>query len=125
MPTCWNTQKAVCMELYDRIVPQMVDVELRRGTAVLFPGSWAESPISAGRGAWSVSSWPWVRTRWTGIPTMDGMAAASCYTKKEVLSGLLKACYPAKDDAKDPGPLLGGTKSGSRLVEVAMYATVD
>ena len=46
------------------------------------------------------------------------------YTKKEVLSGLLKACYPAKDDTpKTLGQLLGGTKiRESRLVEVAMYA---
>lgn len=115
----------LCMELYDRIVPQMVDVELRRGDS--------ETCYSRFMGGitYICGARYLVRILMAlGKDTLDRNSyygwygGSRIYTKKEVLSGLLKACYPAKDDTpKTLGQLLGGTKiRESRLVEVAMYA---
>lgn len=111
-------------ELYDAIVPVLVDIELRRGEA--------ETEVS-----WDMSGITYIR----GISYLvrilmalgkDPLSRDAYYSwyyrsgngKKEVLSRLLKACYPAEgDDGKALAKELKGTSiKADRLVEVAMYA---
>lgn len=111
-------------ELYDSIVPVMVDTELRRGEA--------ETIFSTDiPGITYIQGIPYlVRILMAlGKDTLGREAYYSWYygsskTKKEVLSGLLKACYPLDGETgQDLGKALKGTSiKESRLVEVAMYA---
>ncbi len=111
-------------ELYDSIVPVMVDVELRRGEAeTVFSGDMS--------GITYIQGIPYlVRILMAlGNDTLGREAYYSWYSstsrvKKEVLSGLLKSCYPLEgEDGAALKKTLKGTKiKESRLVEVAMYA---
>lgn len=114
----------ILRELYDAMVPVMVDTELRRGEA--------ETVFSEDvRGI----------TYITGIDCLirilkalgkDPLGRESYYywyysaknTKREVLSRLLKACYPIPgENGETLGKALKGTAiKTERLVEVAMYA---
>lgn len=121
-----HTQEGrLCKEIYDKIVPQMVDVELRRGDS--------ETCYSRFMGGitYICGTRYLVRILMAlGKDTLDRNSyygwygGSRIYTKKEVLSGLLKSCYPAEDDTpKTLGQLLKETEiRESRLVEVAMYA---
>lgn len=116
----------ICREIYDRLVPEMVDAELRRGDS--------ETAYSQFMGG--ITYIPGVRylvriLMALGKDTLDRNSyygwhygGSRIYSKKEVLSGLLKACYPAPGDTSQTlGEMLAGTKiQESRLVEVAMYA---
>jgi len=111
-------------ELYDAIVPVMVDVELRRGEAET-PFSPYMSGITFIRGTGYL-----VRILMAlGKDTLGREAYYSWYysssnTKRDVLSRLLKNCYPEewacgetlKEALKDT------SIKKERLVEVAMYA---
>lgn len=111
-------------ELYDTIVPLMVDTELRRGEA--------ETVFSADmRGITYIRGIKYlIRILMAlGKDTLGRESYYSWYyssdhTKKEVLSRLLKACYPAKEDNGDvlAGALQNTSIKTERLVEVAMYA---
>ena len=115
----------LCRELYDRIIPQMVDVELRRGDSETCYSKFMN-------GITYICGAPYlVRILMAlGKDPLDRNSYYGWYggnrihTKKEVLSGLLKSCYPAEDDTPQTlSRLLKGTKiRESRLVEVAMYA---
>lgn len=111
-------------ELYDTIVPVMVDTELRRGEA--------ETVFSA-----DISGITYIKgieylirilmalgKDTLGRETYYSWYYSSNYTKREVLSRLLKVCYPAKgDDGQALRKALKGTSiREDRLVEVAMYA---
>ena len=121
-----HTQEGrLCKELYDKIVPQMVDAELRRGDS--------ETCYSRFMGGitYICGARYLVRILMAlGKDTLDRNSyygwygGSRIYTKKEVLSGLLKSCYPAEDDTPETlGQLLKETEiKESRLVEVAMYA---
>lgn len=121
-----HTQEGrLCKEIYDKIVPQMVDVELRRGDS--------ETCYSRFMGGitYICGTRYLVRILMAlGKDTLDRNSyygwygGSRIYTKKEVLSGLLKSCYPAEDDTPETlGQLLKETEiKESRLVEVAMYA---
>ncbi|RJW37661.1 DUF4132 domain-containing protein [Clostridiales bacterium TF09-2AC] len=121
-----HTQEGrLCKEIYDKIVPQMVDVELRRGDS--------ETCYSRFMGGitYICGARYLVRILMAlGKDTLDRNSyygwygGSRIYTKKEVLSGLLKSCYPAEDDTPETlGQLLKETEiKESRLVEVAMYA---
>lgn len=110
-------------ELYSEIIPVIVDTELRRGEAeTIF--SEDMSGVSYIQGTEYL-----VRILMAlGKDTLGRDAYYSWYftkqTKKDVLSRLLRACYPSENDSG--GTLkaaLKGTKiSQNRLVEVAMYA---
>lgn len=115
----------ICREIYDRLVPAMVDTELRRGDSET-----AYSQFMSG-----ITYIPGVRylvriLMAMGKDTLDRNSyygwhyGGRIYSKKEVLSGLLKACYPAPGEtSRTLGDMLAGTKiKESRLVEVAMYA---
>lgn len=111
-------------ELYQTIVPVMVDTELRRGEA--------ETVFSQDiTGITYITGIPYfVRIlKALGKDTLGREAYyswyyAAGYTKKEVLSHLLKSCYPAKEDHAEA--LKEALKStdikAERLVEAAMYA---
>lgn len=111
-------------ELYDAIIPVMVDTELRRGEA--------ETVFSADMGGITyIQGIPYlIRILMAlGKDTLSRETYYSWYyssnnTKKEVLSRLLKACYPAQgDNGETLGKALKGTSiKAGRLVEVAMYA---
>ncbi|MDE6517500.1 MAG: hypothetical protein K2L18_06615, partial [Acetatifactor sp.] len=115
-------------ELYDAIVPVMLDTELRRveastefsmaiggisyirGTEYLIRILMALGNDTLGRETWDTrSSWKY---------------ALGSHTRKEVLCHLLKASYPAQDDngATLKQRLKGTSIKEGRLVEVAMYA---
>ncbi len=111
-------------ELYDKIVPVMVDTELRRGEG--------ETVFSE-----DMSGITYIRgidyfvriLKALGKDTLGRDAYYVWYdsygdAKKEVLSRLLKACYPAKGDhAKALAAALKNTNiKAERLVEAAMYA---
>lgn len=111
-------------ELYEAIVPMMVDTELRRGEGeTIF--SEDMSGITYIRGIPCL-----IRILMAlGKDTLGRKAYYSWYyatsnTKREVLSRLLKACYP---DEGENGKALekalkGSSIKANRLVEVAMYA---
>lgn len=111
-------------ELYQTIVPVMVDTELRRGEA--------ETVFTP-----DISGITYI----TGIPYFVRILKAlgndtlgreayyswyytSAYSKKDVLSRLLKSCYPAREDqAQGLKEALESTGiKAERLVEAAMYA---
>ncbi len=111
-------------ELYDAIIPVFVDMELRRGEA--------ETPVSADMIGVSYIQGIDYLVRILMALGKDPLSRETYYswyyssrnTKKEVLSLLLKSCYPAKgDDGKALKAALKGTSiKADRLVEVAMYA---
>ncbi|NBH71407.1 DUF4132 domain-containing protein [Clostridiaceae bacterium] len=111
--------------MYDRIVPQLVDTELRRGEAET-EFSWDMRGVSYISGTNYL-----VRILMAlGKDTLSRDAYYSYYysgntrSKKDVLSSLLKACYPQKGETgEDLRAALKGTHiKEPRLVEVAMYA---
>ncbi|MCM1044090.1 MAG: DUF4132 domain-containing protein [Candidatus Gastranaerophilales bacterium] len=114
----------ILREIYDAVVPVIVDTELRRGE-----GETAFSEDVRGI------------TYLTGVDSLvrilkalgkDTLGRESYYswyyaaqnTKREVLSRLLKACYPLPGESGETlGKALKGTAiKTERLVEVAMYA---
>ncbi len=111
-------------ELYDSIVPVMVDVELRRGEAET-PFSPYMSGITFIRGTGYL-----VRILMAlGKDTLGREAYYSWYysasnTKRDVLSRLLKNCYPEEGACGETlkAALSGTSIKKERLVEVAMYA---
>lgn len=116
---------AVCREIYDRIVPVMVDTELRRGDSeTVFSKSIHGIKAIFGT-AYLVRI-----LKALGKDTLDRQAYYGWYggnrlcTKRENLSGLLKCCYPAEGEtgADLAAGLKGAKIRESRLVEVAMYA---
>lgn len=111
-------------ELYDAIIPVMVDTELRRGEAeTVFSGD--INGITCIKGVEYL-----VRILMAlGKDTLGRESYYSWYYspgsgKREVLSGLLKSCYPGEeDDGQVLKKALKGTNiRADRLVEVAMYA---
>ncbi|MCI8417753.1 MAG: DUF4132 domain-containing protein [Lachnospiraceae bacterium] len=112
-------------EFYEGIVPVIVDMELRRGEA--------ETEVT-----WMVQGIDYIRGMDVLIRILmalgkDTLSRDSYYfwyyggrsqSKKEVLSRLLKVCYPAVGETgKDLTEALKKTKiKETRLVEVAMYA---
>lgn len=111
-------------KLYDSIVPVMVDTELRRGEAeTVFSEDIGGITYIEGIG-YLVRILMALGKDTLGRETYYSWYYSAVYTKKEVLSLLLKACYPAKgDDAKALGKALSQANiSAQRLVEVAMYA---
>ncbi len=111
-------------ELYDAIVPVMVDTELRRGEAET-PFSPYMSGITYIQGTGYL-----VRILMAlGKDTLGREAYYSWYysssgTKRDVLSRLLKNCYPEEgaDGETLKAALRGTSIKKERLVEVAMYA---
>lgn len=115
-------------ELYDAIVPVMLDTELRRGEA---PTDFSEEMggITYIRGTEYL-----IRIlRALGRDTLERETlhtryswehALSGHTRREVLCRLLKASYPAEEDdgAALKRSLKGTSIKADRLVEVAMYA---
>ncbi|MCI8662407.1 MAG: DUF4132 domain-containing protein [Hungatella sp.] len=111
-------------ELYETIVPVFVDMELRRGEA--------ETSVSADVIGISYIQGISYLVRILMALGKDPLSRETYYswyytsrnTKKDVLSLLLKSCYPAReDDGKALKAALKGTSiKADRLVEVAMYA---
>ncbi|MDE7310626.1 MAG: DUF4132 domain-containing protein [Eubacterium sp.] len=110
-------------ELYDAIVPLMVDTELRRGEA--------ETVFSEDIGGITYIAGTEYLVRILKALGKDTLGRDAYYTwysgnstKKEVLSCLLRSCYPAKEDtAETLAQALKGTSiRQERLVEAAMYA---
>lgn len=111
--------------LYHRFIPVLVDTELRRGEAeTIF--SWDMQGITYIQGIDYL-----VRILMAlGKDTLGRETYYSWYygsnnrSKREVLSGLLKACYPMEHETgADLKAALKGTQiEEKRLVEVAMYA---
>ncbi|MCI8586912.1 MAG: DUF4132 domain-containing protein [Lachnospiraceae bacterium] len=116
---------ALIRKLYDKIVPVLVDTELRRGEAET-EFSWdmrgvvyicgveylARILMALGKDPLDRNSYyGW----YYGVPKM---------TRREVLSGLLKACYPASSEtgADLRAAVKGARIQEERFVEVAMYA---
>lgn len=111
-------------QLYDTVIPVLVDIELRRGEA--------ETRVSG-----DMAGISYIR----GIPLLIRILMAlgkdplsrdayyywsynSDHSKRGVLSQLLKACYPADGDKGSvlKEALKGTSIKADRLVEVAMYA---
>lgn len=116
---------ALIRELYGDIVPWMVDRELRRGEA--------ETEFSHDiYGISYIRGIPYLKRilMALGRDTLGRNTYYSWYyssrevTKQEVLSHLLKVCYPAEgENGTDLKEALKGTSiKPARLVEVAMYA---
>lgn len=112
-------------QLYDQIVPVLVDVELRRGEAET-EFSWDMRGVSYICGVDYL-----VRILMAlGKDTLDRDSyyvwgyGGNKRSKKEVLSNLLKACYPGEHEtgADLKKALMGTSIKEPRLVEVAMYA---
>ncbi len=111
-------------ELYDAIVPLMVDTELRRGEA--------ETVFSADISGITYMQGVEYLVRILMALGKDTLGREAYYYwyyapghgKREVLSRLLKACYPAGVDngQKLKAALTGTNIKADRLVEVAMYA---
>lgn len=111
-------------ELYDAIVPVLVDTELRRGEA--------ETEVSCDMSGITYIQGVTYLVRILMALGKDPLSRDAYYSwyyrsgngKKEVLSRLLKACYPAEgDDGQRLKEALKGTSiKADRLVEVAMYA---
>lgn len=111
-------------ELYDLIVPLMVDVELRRGEAQTAFSEDMDG-ITYIRGIdYLIRILMALGKDTLGRDSYYSWYYSSKNTKKEVLSRLLKSCYPAKEDnGKALGEALKNTSiKADRLVEVAMYA---
>lgn len=114
-------------ELYDAIIPVILDTELRRGEAstefsmVIGGISYIRGTeylirilMALGNDTLERETWA-TRSSW-------GYALKN-HTRKEVLCHLLKATYPAQDDNGSilKGRLQGTNIKENRLVEVAMY----
>ena len=116
--------RKLIQELYDRIVPVIVDTELRRGEA--------ETPFSSYIVGIAYISGCEYLIRILMALGKDPLGRRTYYswyysasnTKQEVLSRLLKVCYPR--EGEDGNTLKAALESTSikkeRLVEVAMYA---
>ncbi len=112
-------------QLYEAIVPVMVDRELRRGEA--------ETEFSQDiYGIAYIRGIPWLKRILMALG-QDSLSRNTYYSwyysnrqaaKPEVLSHLLKVCYPAEgEDGRALKEALKGTSiKAARLVEVAMYA---
>lgn len=114
----------IIQELYDNIIPVILDTELRRGEA---PTEFSAET----RGISYIQGTEYlIRILMAlGKDTLERETYYSRYyssgqTKKEVLSHLLKSSYPVEDDnGKTLRQRLKGTSiKADRLVEVAMYA---
>lgn len=111
-------------ELYDTVIPVMVDTELRRGEG--------ETAFSADMDGityiegidYLIRILMALGKDTLGRKTYYFWYSSSNHTKKEVLSRLLKSCYPAgKDNGGALGQALKNTSiKTERLIEVAMYA---
>jgi len=111
-------------ELYDAIIPVLVDIELRRGEG--------ETRVSADMAGISYIRGIFWLVRILMALGRDTLSRDAYYywsysqdhSKRGVLSQLLKACYPAKgDNGRVLKKALEGTSiKADRLVEVAMYA---
>lgn len=111
-------------ELYDSIIPVLVDIELRRGEA--------ETRVSADMSGITYIQGIGYLVRILMALGKDPLSRDAYYSwyygggnsKKEVLSRLLKVCYPAKEDNGQvlKKALKGTSIKAERLVEVAMYA---
>lgn len=111
-------------ELYDAIVPLAVDTELRRGEA--------ETVFSADISGITYMQGAEYLARVLMALGKDKLGREAYYYwyyapshgKREVLSRLLKACYPSAGDngQKLKEALKGADIKADRLVEVAMYA---
>jgi len=111
-------------ELYDVVVPLMVDVELRRGEAQTIFSEDIDG-VTYIRGIdYLIRILMALGKDTLGRDSYYSWYYSSKHTKKEVLSRLLKSCYPEEgDDGKALGEALKGTSiKADRLVEVAMYA---
>lgn len=111
-------------ELYDAIIPMIMDTELRRGESP------TEFSLDIGGVTYVRGSEYLVRILMAlGNDTLSRETYYSWYyssgkTRKEVLSYLLKASYPAESDngAVLKQKIKGTSIKADRLVEVAMYA---
>ncbi len=111
-------------ELYDAVVPVMVDVELRRGEA--------ETPFSSYMSGITFIQGTGYLVRILMALGKDPLGREAYYswyysssnTKREVLSRLLKHCYPEEGASGETlkAALRGASIRKERLVEVAMYA---
>lgn len=117
----------ICREIYDRIIPGMVDTELRRGDSETVYSKFMNG-ITYIQGTryfvrilMALGQDTLDRNSYYGWYYSQGQRI---YTKKEVLSSLLKSCYPGSGEtARTLKEMLSGTKiKDSRLVEAAMYA---
>ncbi|MCI9124370.1 MAG: DUF4132 domain-containing protein [Eubacterium sp.] len=114
----------LAQNVYDAMIPPILDTELRRGEA--------ETVFSADIGgiayvqgiAYFVRILMALGNDTLGRETYYSWYSSNSNTKREVLSMLLKACYPnERDDARALAQALGKTKiRAERLVEAAMYA---
>lgn len=122
-----SPEGTICRELYHILAPKMVDMELRRGDS--------ETPYSRFiNGITYIEGVDYlVRILMAlGTDTLDrntyyywyGSNFSKFYTKKEVLSSLLKSCYPlpGEDAGKLKERLKGTSIKENRLVEAVMYA---
>lgn len=111
-------------ELYEAVVPMMVDAELRRGEGeTIF--SKDMSGITYIRGiSYLIRILMALGKDTLGRKAYYYWYYSSSNTKREVLSRLLKSCYPDEgEDGQTLGKALKGTSiKADRLVEVAMYA---
>lgn len=111
-------------KLYDAMIPPILDTELRRGEAetVFSPDIGGITYIQGI--AYFVRILMALGNDTLGRETYYSWYNSDSSTKKEVLSMLLKACYPnEKDDAAALVQALRKTKiRAERLVEAAMYA---
>lgn len=111
----------LCRELYEGMVPKMVDVELRRGDSET-----AFSKYMRGIEYICGVSYLVRILRALGKDTLDrdSYYGLKVQTKRSVLSGLLQACYPAPgESAEDLRRELQQTGiQNSRLIETAMFA---
>ncbi len=111
-------------DLYDTIIPVLVDIELRRGEA--------ETPVSPDMAGVSYIRGAEYLARILMALGKDTLSRETYYSwyyssknnKKDTLSLLLKSCYPAEGDDKNTlkEALKGTSVKADRLVEVAMYA---
>ena len=111
-------------ELYEAIIPVMVDTELRRGEAETVFSADVDGITYIEGIAYLIRILMALGKDTLGRETYYYWYSSSAYTKKEVLSRLLKSCYPAKEDTGERlGQALRNTSiKTERLIEVAMYA---
>lgn len=111
-------------DLYHTIIPVIVDMELRRGEA--------ETPVSVDMAGVSYIRGTGYLVRILMALGKDALSRETYYSwyytsrnsKREVLSLLLKSCYPGEEDSGETlkAALEGTSIKADRLVEVAMYA---
>ena len=111
-------QYPILKEVSNNVIERVIEIEMKRGDSVTDVSAMAEA-INTHYG---VKHFVNLLVALGNESFIRGYAYSSVNSKKEVLSSLLKACYPSKYDTQEAfNQAMKGIISDERLIEAVMY----